>query len=269
MSFRILDPFQVYFDLDGDFAVGGNLHFYLAGTTTDENVYADSALTVNNGATVTIGTDGKAMLDIWGDSAKSYRCRVYDVDNTLVKDVDNIAAPGGTGGGSIPALVPGDFLTNDGTNLLWTVIRQALDPTSQANKIMGSDGTNLIWVDKPSDGGAGSNASVTIDGSGVKWNGGTGDLFYIQVGSGTCAASGAHNASTSVSYPNAFKTILGVFPVVTSKSASANYNIIMQVLNASTTGFTADFNTNSSDGNNGVINTTVNFKWVAFGTVAP
>ena len=53
-GFRPLDPFQVYTDLTGKLAVGGNLHFYAAGTTTDADVYGDEALTVNNGPTNTL-----------------------------------------------------------------------------------------------------------------------------------------------------------------------------------------------------------------------
>lgn len=140
-AFRILDPFQVYTDANGKIASGGNLHFYTAGTTTDADVYGDNGLSVNNGPTITIGTDGRAVDDIWGDGAVSYRCRVYASDGTLIKDVDNI----GNSAAAIPDFVDGDFLTNNGSAYLWAAIRQALDPTGQSGKVMGSNGASLIW----------------------------------------------------------------------------------------------------------------------------
>src|SRR5690348_16916307 len=163
-AFRPFDPFQVYTDLTGALASGGNLHFYTAGTTTDADVFGDNALSVNNGATITIGSDGRAVDDIWCDGSKSYRCRVYASDGTLIADRDNLSMPGSSST-SIPTLVANQFLTNANGVLLWAAIRQMLDPAGAANKVLGSDGTNAIWVDKPangSNGAPGTNANITL-----------------------------------------------------------------------------------------------------------
>lgn len=270
-GFRILDPFQVYTDLTGKLAAGGNLHFYEAGTTTDADVFGDSALTVNNGATIAIGTDGRAEDDIWGDGTTSYRCRVYAADGTLIRDRDNISLPG-SGSATLPAMVAGEFLTTDGSNWLMAAIRQALDPAGATNKVMASDGTNLVWIDKPKDGAAGTpgaNAAVTATASSLKAGSGTGDLFFIETGSGSAPASGGHVASTTVTFATPFKTVPKVFPVVTSTSfATAGYHVALSAINASTTGFTVSFDTNSSDGSNGNIVSAVPFDYVALGTIA-
>jgi len=270
-AFRILDPFQTYFDLDGNLAAGGVLHFYEAGTTTDADVYGDEALSVNNGATIAIGTDGRPVDDIWGDGSLSYRCRVYASDGTLIRDRDNISLPGGTGN-ALPAMVSGEFLTSDGSNWLMAAIRQMLDPTGQANKIISSDGANALWIAKPTDGTpgtAGTNAAVTVTATSVKWSGGTGDLAYIQSGSGSAAASGGHTAGASVTFPVAFKGTPKVFVMPTSSTfASAGYLAAVAVTGQTTTGFNVSFDTNSSDGSNGNIVSALPFDWIAYGTIA-
>src|SRR5690348_9531177 len=95
-AFRILDQSPVYFLLDGVTpAAGGRIEFYEAGTTTAKDVYGDQDLTVNNGSSITLGSDGRAVDDIWGDG--SYRVRVYASDDTLISDDDNVEIPGGAG----------------------------------------------------------------------------------------------------------------------------------------------------------------------------
>jgi hypothetical protein len=265
-GFRPLDPFQVYTDLTGKLAAGGNLHFYTAGTTTDADVYGDSALTVNNGPTIAIGTDGRAVDDVWGDGSLTYRCRAYAADGTLIKDVDNLAMPG-AGGQVIPALDSSKFLTNDGTNLLWSAIQQALDPTGASNKIMGSDGTNLVWLDKPKDGAAGSNASVTVSGSGgIKIGSGTGDAGYIQWGTGSAPASGGGTTSVHTAFPTGFKSLAAVLVIPTVNPSGSGSLAVPTVTAKGTTGFDTSFSLDDASGNTSIINP-VTFDWVAFGTV--
>jgi hypothetical protein len=270
-AFRPFDPFLVFFDLAGNLAAGGTLHFYEAGTTTDADVYGDNDLSTNNGATIDIGTDGRAVDDIWCDGSVSYRCRVYASDDTLIADRDDISMPGASSS-TIPTLVSGDFLTNDGSTMSWAAIRQALDPSGASNKLIGSDGTNLVWVDKPADGtsgDAGTNADVTVTSSSVKWSDGSGDQFFIQTGTGSAAASGGHTASATVTFGTAFKALAAVFVIPTSKTfASAGYQVANSITSKSTSGFDVYFDTNSSDGSNGNIISAIPFDYVAFGTIA-
>lgn len=272
-AFRILDPFQVYTDLDGALASGGNLHFYEAGTTTDADVFGDDELSVNNGPIIAIGTDGRAADDIWGDGTLSYRCRVYAADGTLIRDRDNIGIPGGLGA-ALPAMVNGQFLTTDGSNWLMAAIRQMLDPTGQNNKIIGSDGTNAIWIAKPADGAAGTNAGVTVSTTSFKWNGGSGDFALIQMGSATATAGGGKTASKAVTFGTAFKATPKV--VITANNGPCSDSTIYAraiAASVSTTGFTADFSVKTggtsadSQSTSNMVND-IDFDWVAFGTVA-
>lgn len=140
-GFRLLDQFPVFLDRLGLPASGGRLSFYESGTTTPKNVYGDPDLTVNNGPTVLIGTDGRAIKDIWGSGV--YRVRLYAADNTLIAEADNVQIPGG-GGMTIPPLQAGQALFNDGSILIWRAIRELPDPSGQAGKIVGTDGTNYF-----------------------------------------------------------------------------------------------------------------------------
>src|SRR5699024_10760413 len=117
-SFRVIDPFAYF---DEALAIGGSAELYEAGTTTPADVFADPDLTVNNGSTVSVGTDGRLTKETWGDATKSYRVRIYKQDGTLIRDRDNIGVSG-AGGLTIPSLVPGQFLTNNGTALDWEAI---------------------------------------------------------------------------------------------------------------------------------------------------
>lgn len=272
-GFLVYDARPVYIDSTGQVAAGGSLVFSMAGTATPQDVYGDSDLTVNNGSTLTLGTDGRTAVEVWGDPTLSYRVQLYDANGALQFDQDNVSGGGGGGaGGSIPALVTGKFLTNDGSQLLWADIRQLPDPTGQSGKVLSTDGTNFTWIAKPADGAAGAagtNAAVTVTPSSVKWSGGTGDQYFIQTGSGTVPASGTHTASKDVTFGTPFKTIAYAKASITSSSfASSGYQVATSEINKSTTGFTLFCDTNSSDGNNGNIISDIPFDWIAFGTIA-
>lgn len=265
-SFRILDQFPVFFDNAGNVAAGGALKFYQSGTTTPQDVYGDPALSVNNGSVLTLGSDGRPSADIWGSG--TYRVRLYAADGTLIAEKDDVELPGGAGT-TIPALVSGKFLTNDGATLQWDSIEQVPDPTGQANKVLSTDGTNLIWIDKPTNGSSGANANVTVGASSLKVGLATGDLSLFQAGSSSAPASGSHTTSVSVTFPTAFKSVVAVIVTPTGSGyATAGYLAIASVTTKSTTGFTVAFNSNSSDGSNGSFINPVPFDWFAFGTVA-
>ena len=262
-AFRPLDPFQVYTDLNGNLAAGGNLHFYAAGTTTDANVYGDEGLTVNNGPSIAIGSDGRAVDDIWANGSLAYRCRVYGADGTLIRDRDNIGLPGG-GGAGIPALVANEFLSNDGAVLLWEAIRQLPDPTGEANKLLSNDGSNFTWVAQP----ATPTSPISVTSSSFHAGSGASGQPYtlIQMGSGTCPATGTWDTTANITFPTAYATTPFVVPILTTGSAAAQGFPSGAAINKSTTGCTIAFN-NSVTGSGGQITSPVTFDWIAIGTV--
>lgn len=258
-AFRILDPSPVYFDLTGKLAAGGRLEFYSADTTTPKNVYGDEGLTVNNGSTIAIGSDGRAVDDIWGDGA--YRVRAYAADNTEIFDRDNVEIPGGTGT-SIPALEDGKVLSNDGAVLQWVDVVQPPDPTGQSGKILGSDGTTLIWQDPP----ATPSAPITVGSTNVQWGNTSSKAFYIQAGTDTAPASGTYTTSKSVTFGKTFATVLHV--TISALSVEPGGPIVAYQTSAPTTGgFTAVFDVAEGTNAQSTITNDVSFSWIAFGLV--
>lgn len=65
---------------------------------------------------------------------------------------NNIQPESGSGS-AIPSLVNGEFLTNNGSVLLWEAISQLPDPTGHAGQILFTDGTLDYWgaVPTPAD----------------------------------------------------------------------------------------------------------------------
>ena len=268
-AFLMYDPRPVYLTQTGEVAAGGTLKFSMAGTATPQDVYGDPGLTVNNGSTLTLGSDGRTSVEVWGDASLSYRVQLFDADGGLVFDQDNVSGAGGGGSGAIPTLATGQFLTNDGSQLLWASVRQLPDPTGQAGKIVGTDGTNYTFVSAPKDGAAGAagtNANVTVTPTSVKWNNGSGDLFFVQGGSDSAPASGSPSTTKSVSFPVQFKSLLGVYAIPTSNAFANEGKLVMPAITSKTTaGFTVAWDTNTSTDN---VYANVPFDWIAFGTVA-
>lgn len=264
-SFRVIDPFAYF---DEALAIGGSAKFYEAGTTTPADVFADPDLTVNNGSSVAVGTDGRLKKETWGDATKSYRARIYKKDGTLIRDRDNIGVAG-AGGLTIPSLVTGEFLTNNGTSLDWAAIRQLLDPTGATGKTIMSNGTAWVFTAMPSDGENGKNADVTVTASSAVIGSGspTSDKLLIQSDSVTLEATGTHTTDKNVSFTTQFKSLFGS-PMLVSNSSSVSpsgYAPIVSALNPSTSGFGCH-----AEGNDGekIINNVI-VSWIAIGSIAP
>src|ERR1700743_2804660 len=251
-SFRILDQFPVYLNTLGVRASGGTLQFFDSGTTTPKDVFGDEGLTINNGPVILLGTDGRAVDDIWGNG--NYRVRLYDVNNTLIAEADDVEIPGG-GGTAIPSLVPGDFLTNDGANLLWQPILQVADPTGQSGKILGTDGTSIFWQSTS----ALNIPTITPVTGGVS----AGGFMWLQ-GSGSVPASGTTNASAVVTFPTAFTSAPFAIAVAGAQCQPGGPAVCANDA-ASTTGVTFVFDI--AEGNSGQANfvNATPYTWFAFG----
>lgn len=260
-TFRILDQFPVYLNLAGKLAVGGSLKFYASGTTTPQNVYGDPAKAVNNGSSITIGTDGRPVHDIWGDG--NYRVRLYDADGTLVSEADNVQIQGG-GGTAIPAPVTGKFLTNDGATLQWGAVTQVPDPTGSSGKVLGNDGANLIWQTPA----APVVPDIAITANSLKVGATGSQHFLIQTGSGTAPATGTVNTSLAVNFPVAYLNVLHVSVTPTANTQPGGPTVSLLSAAPSLTGFTAIFDVAEGQGASPNIVNPVPFTWVAFGLVA-
>lgn len=265
-AFRILNQFPVYHDSQGRLADGGTLRFYESGTTSPKDVYGDPAMSVNNGSSVQVGSDGRTLVDVWGDGA--YRVRLYDADETLIAEADDVEVAGGTGT-SIPALVTGHFLTNNGALLLWAPIREMPDPTGQDGKFPVATGDSYVLQSPPTPPVIPEPDIVVTDSS---FRGGTtssSTKFLIQTGTGSAPASGSRNTSGSVTFPVPFVKLMHVAVTQTHNGVTSDGHIPSQTnTTESATGFTTRFSTdeNSTSSVWNIINP-VPFTWMAVGTV--
>lgn len=145
-SYRLFNPAPVFLDLLGlDPCAGGSLSFYDKGTTTPRNTWSDSGLTILNPNPVPLDSSGRANMNIWLDGAYSITLR--DAANVVIwtRDVDSGVAAGLT----IPPLVSGQFLTNDGSILQWNSVRQLPDPTGSDGKVPVATGGNYVLQSFP------------------------------------------------------------------------------------------------------------------------
>lgn len=88
------------FDDSGKLLASGTMSFFLAGTSTLANVYADAAGTPLANP---VQLNGAGTAIVYGDQ-KAYRIEIHDVDNALIFEVDNVYPFGqsaaGTGSGT-------------------------------------------------------------------------------------------------------------------------------------------------------------------------
>lgn len=261
-SFRILDQDPVYRDLNDVIAAGGHLRFYESDTTTPKDVYGDEALTINNGPEVLIGSDGRSTVDIWGDGLGAYRVRLYDADENLVFERDDVDLP--DAGLTIPALQSGEFLTNNGSVLQWDAISQVPDMTGQSGKVLGNNGTTAIWQALAT---VDANAIITFVSGGFKISDGTNARLF-QFGTDTFAASTSTVANKTFSFGTAFTGSPVVY--LTLNAGPGTHNPAggipsCGVTSVSLTQATANIDTNAFNN----IVSPVPFFWWAVGTVAP
>ena len=262
MAYRFLDPNPVYFELDATrIAANGSLTFYNINTTTPKNTFNSEALSTPNPNPVPLDAAGRASVEVWLDG--DYTVVLKDDLGATVWTRDVIdSASGGT---TIPALVSGEFLTNDGINLQWDAVRQVPDPTGQANRILSTDGSNLLWINQqaiPQPDITTTTTSITI-GDGTR-------RYRILTGSATAPSSGTNRTSLNITFPSAFsQTPIWIDVKVNQVPISDAALVATAVTNQSTTGFLATFDVADRHFVTGTyINASFPFRWIAIGEVA-
>lgn len=268
MAFRLLNQFPVFFDLAGNLADGGELRFYENESTTPKSVFGGPTLTPDNGSVITIGSDGRPTVDIWGDGV--YRVRLYDADDTLIEEADDVEIPGGDAT-TIPALVDGYFLSNNGSLLLWVPLLQLPDPTGQDGKMVVADGAGYILVAQP---GAPADPEIAVTAN--SFQGGISSdptKWLTQKGTGATSTVGGKTASATITFatPYAEAPFVNIVPTGTSSTATANL-IPKWAVSATTTNATVTFSTmtGSTSGDDfpySNITAAIPFAWIAHGTV--
>lgn len=272
-AFQFYNPAPVFFDLLGLEPVnGGFLYFYDRGTTNDRDTWSTPEMAVPdlNPNPVPLDSAGRAEAPIFLDGEYSVVCKDSLGATIWTRDV----VPSGDAALTIPELETGEFLTNDGVNLLWAVIRQMPDATGSTGQIPvtnggGANGYTLQDIPEA------PTLDVVVGASSVRIGDGSSTTKWLeQAGSASAAATGTKTATASVVFPTAFTSLLNISLVPTSASSCATANIIpgWAITAKSATGFTVTFSTltggtsaDSFTGSN-IVNS-VPFDWNATGTL--
>lgn len=263
-AFRIFDPFTVFWDDQGRILSGGEIRFYESETTTPKSVFGDPALTIDNGSTVMIGSDGRAEVQIWGDG--NYRTRLYRPDGTLVPggEADNVQAAGGDGL-TLPPPVDGEFVTSNGSLFLMAPILQLPDPTGQDGKVPTATGSGYT-LQAPAVPPTPVEPDIEVTSTTLRAADGT-TSFLMQRGSGTAPASGLNTTNTAITFAIAFADAPHIIITPTVAAAGADgFLPVPSVPSKSATGCTVYFDTNGDKF--GKITNQITFDYVAVGTIA-
>jgi hypothetical protein len=100
-------------DGDGNPLVGGNVYFYVPGTTTPKTTWQDQGGTTPNTNPVDLNARGEAI--VWGNG--TYRQMVYDVNGNLIYDVVTDTPMSSSALGSITGSGGASLIGFDGTTL--------------------------------------------------------------------------------------------------------------------------------------------------------
>lgn len=264
MAFRILNQAPAYLLPDGSVNAGGKLWTYETDLSTEKDTWSDADLTTLNSNPVVMDAAGRTLTDVWGDG--EYGVVMTDADDQVIWTRNNVRADAGADQ-AIPALVDGQFLTNDGSDLLWSAILQVPDPTGLANYYLVSDGTGTpIWQQIPETpepeepeivvGAASFRAGVSTDET----------KFLIQRGTGTAPATGTVNTSLAVVFATEYDDTPTVHVTPTSDS-NAGGPMVPELSALSSTGFTVLLTIAAGDLDNAKVLNSVPFCWTAFGNV--
>lgn len=262
-AYLLFDKCRAWPGLDGQPLPGGHVKFYQAGTTTPADVYAERALSTNNGDTVDLDASGRLEHECWADTTDAFFVEVYDSDDVKQGEVSYVEVPGGAQQ-SIPVPNEGEFITGDGTNFALATIREVPDPTGATGKILGNDGEVPLWVTKPSDGAAGTSDTSSSE------TGFTVGSWRFQSGTGSGTNSGGRTQTATITFPIAFSVAPKKIDieVTSSSTASGGQNMpTHSIISRSATQFTVRFTQSELDDSGGIwdFNTAVQFEWSAQG----
>lgn len=263
MSYRPLGQFPQFFLDNGNVNWEGLIYTYETDLTTPKLTYSDPGLTTPNTNPIVLDASGRPETDVWGDGA--FGMEIADRDNVVYLTANNIQPDTGATQ-TIPPLETGEFLTNDGANLLWEAILQVPDPTGFTDYIVSNDGVNILWVPKPEI----QQPDIEVTTNSVRLASGGDDDWLIQKGSATAPASGTNQTTFPVVFPVAYKS--GTIPnvqILPTPGTQPGGPVVPYAPVPTATGFTASFDVAEGNSGNQNITNAVVFQWIAQGVADP
>lgn len=270
-AYNLFDPGTVFDNILGTAHLAtGSLTFYSIGTTTPKDTWNDPDLAPAhlNANPLNLDSSGRATVDLFGDG--EYTIKLTDGPNgtgTTIWTRDRV--PGVDAGLSIPALVSGEFLSNDGSTLQWDSVRQVPDPTGQTGKALTSTGSGTTWTAFPS----APTLDVVLAANSLRIGPGSNPRFLIQWGNDSAPATGTKSTSKAITFPTAYLTLAHVAITTTIGSATPSGALVDNSVTSWTqgspsTGVTVNFNVSDDDSSaSWQISNPITFSWLAFGTV--
>lgn len=275
MSYRPLGQFPQYFLDNGNVNAGGFIYTFETDLTTPKLTYSDTGLTVPNTNPLTLDASGRPTTDVWGDGA--FGMEIADADDVVYLTANNIQPDTGSTQ-TIPALETGEFLTNDGSNLLWQLISQVPDPSGFADYILSTDGANFLWIPQPEievpepdiviTSTGNRSIRIGVSDSTTKW--------LLQVGSGEAPASGARTTTDTITFGTPYSGGGALWHVGVTQNISAvgsfgigaTQCVTGYTQGSAATSVTVTFNSADDGGGSGfpIINP-IPYTWFAIGTV--
>lgn len=146
-TFRILNQAPQFLLPNGKVNAGGSVLTYATDLTTPKITWSDPEKATPNATEILLDAAGRTFVDVWGEG--EYGIVMKDAAGVTQWTRNNVRA-GGDAAQTIPDMVAGGFLTNDGSNLSWEQILQVPDPTGADGYMMYSDGSNAYWGPAPS-----------------------------------------------------------------------------------------------------------------------
>lgn len=261
MTFQFSNPSPVLWELTALApARGGSIQFYVINTTTPKATFANFTRTITNPNPVPLDSSGRPEVPLWLDG--DYSVTVRNADGETI-DTFDLRDPA-TGGTTIPALVSGQYLTNNGTALQWAPIAQLPDPTGQSGKVVTTDGSNFLFTNLPE----APTLPVDVTANGISIGDGS-QTLRIVAGTDTAPSSGTNRTSKAISFGIPFLTPpIWVDVKVTQVPISPVALVATAITNITTTGCLATFDTADRhfvDGS--YIQASFPFSWIAIGQV--
>lgn len=105
MAVLLLNPYQQFYDANGDPLSGGKIYTFEAGTTTPKATYTDSSGTIPLSNPVILDAAGRTTM--WGDG--TYKFTVNTSADVLVRTTDNVTTYSVPGAVTTVAALPQDF----------------------------------------------------------------------------------------------------------------------------------------------------------------
>lgn len=270
-AYNLFDPGAVFQNILGTAHLAtGSLTFYSIGTTTPKDTWNDPDLAPAhlNTNPLNLDSSGRVTADLFGDG--EYTVKLTDgPDGTGSTIWTHDRVPGGDAGLSIPALVAGYFLSNDGASILWDAVRQVPDPTGQSGKALTSTGSSTTWTAFPT----APTLDVVITANSIRIGDGVSSTkFMIQWANNTAPASGTKSTSKAITWATPFASLAHVAVTTTISSATPSGalvdNAVPYTQNSPSTGVTVSFNVSDDDSSaSWQITNPITFTYIGFGTV--